>query len=338
MQPAEISPSSGMLQLLAGRWVTGALGAVAELAVADELAGGPKTPEEIAVRVGADPQALHRVLRALASMGVFIEDDQGRFANSALSETLRTGPETLRASARLAGSAPIERSWEEVLHAVRTGTSAFERVHGLPLFEFGGRNPAFGALFNAAMTARSSCEVKAIVDALDFAGVDTLVDVGGGQGLLLATVLARNPSQRGILLDLPTVVAKATPILAAAGVLSRCEIVGGNFFEAVPEGADGYVIKHVLHNWDDESAIRILKTIHTAARVGSRLFVLDAVITPGNEPHHAKLLDLQMLVLTRGGRQRTRPEWEKLFSAAGFALRRVVETATSLSILEATHC
>jgi hypothetical protein len=330
-------PTVAMIQILSSRWVSAAVSVAAHLGVADQFAGGPRTAEDVARAAGAHGPSVHRLLRALASVGIFAEDEQGRFANTPLSKTLETGPGSLRALAVLFGDRPVTLAWADVLHSVKTGESAFEKVHGVTPFEYFARDPQFARTFSDAMTARSSSEAHAIYAAFDFGSVETLVDIAGGHGFLLAGVLAKNPSQRGVLFDLPSVVAGAQPVLERAGVTSRCQVVGGDFFESVPVGADGYVLKHILHDWDDASCTRILKRIHVAATPGARLFVLEAVIAPGNAPQAGKLLDLQMLVMTHGGRERTRTEWETLLHAGGFVLARVVDTQAGISVIEATR-
>jgi hypothetical protein len=326
-----------MIQVLSSRWVSAAASVAAHLGVADELARGPRTAEDVARAAGAHGPSLHRLLRALASVGIFTEDEQGRFANTPLSKTLETGPGSLRALAVMLGERPVTLAWADVLHSVKTGESAFEKVHGTTPFEYFARDPQFARTFSDAMTARSSSETHAIHAAFDFGAVETLVDIAGGHGFLLAGVLAKNPSQRGVLFDLPSVVAGAQPVLERAGVTSRCQVVGGDFFESVPAGADGYMLKHILHDWDDASCTRILKSIHVAAKPGAHLFVLDAVIAPGNAPQPGKLLDLQMLVMTHGGRERTRTEWETLLCAGGFVLARIVDTPAGISVIDATR-
>lgn len=335
MPPAERPPPAALLQLIVGRWVSAAVGVAARLGVADELEPGPQAPEAIAASVGADVATLRRLLRALASVGVFAEDADGRYQNTPLSKQLQTGPTSLRSFAVMMGHPAVTAAWDDLLAAVRTGTSPFERVNGAPLFEYCQGDATLGDAFNAAMTARSAMEIDPILAAFDFAGPRTLVDVGGGHGLFLARVLACNPEQRGVLLDLPGVVAGAPPVLEAAGVAARVDVVAGDFFDGIPGGADGYVLKRILHDWSDDAAARLLRHVHAAAPVDARLFVLDAVIEPGNAPDFAKLLDLQMLVFTSGGRERTRAEWNALLSGAGFALEREISTAAPISILEA---
>jgi DNA-binding transcriptional ArsR family regulator len=335
MSPAELPPPAALLELMIGRWVSDAIGVAARLGLADEVASGPRPAEEIAAAIDVDPPTLRRLLRALASAGVFAEHPDGRYGNTALSEQLRTGPTSLRSFALMVSDPAVTRAWDDLLASVRAGTSAFERVNGASLFTYFESHPALGDAFNAAMTARSAMELDGILACLDVASVRTLVDVGGGHGLFLARLLAQNPEQRGVLFDLPRVIAGAGRVIENAGIGSRVELVPGNFFEAVPRGADGYVLKRILHDWNDDDATRILRRIHAAAAPGARLFILDAVLAPGNAPDFAKLLDLQMLVFTSGGRERTRPEWDALLSAAGFALHRVIPTPAPIAILEA---
>lgn len=328
-------PAVAMLHLIVGRWVSAAVGVAAELRVADQFASGPRSVEDVAGALGAHPPTLLRVLRALASVGVFAEEPDGRYRNTALSEQLRSGPGSLRAFARLLGRPTVSKAWDDLLGSVVTGGSAFERVNGATLFDQCAADPALGEAFHTAMTARSAMELDAILAAFDARDVDTLVDVGGGHGLFLARVLERNPTQRGILFDLPEVVRGAGELPRDADGRPRVEVVPGDFFGTIPAGADGYVLKRILHDWSDEDARRILRRVHAAAPAGSRLFVLDAVIEAGNAPDFAKLLDLQMLVLLPGGRERTLPEWEAMLGEEGFALERVVPTAAPIAILEA---
>lgn len=330
-----LPPPAEMLRILTSRWVSSAISVAAQLNVAAELADGPRSIEDLAKAVGANPVALHRVLRALASVGIFAEDEGGRFTNTPVSETLKDGPGSMRGMALLLASTPLQVAWMEMLHSVRTGEPAFEKAHGMKAFDYLDRDPQFADVFSAGMTSRSSMEVGAVMFSYDFSKFETIVDVGGGQGKLLATLLARAPNQRGVLFDLPVVIANAKALLDQAGVTSRCEIIGGDFFKTPPPAADAYLMKHVLHDWDDENAIKILRNVRAAAPPHARLFVLESVIPPGNEPYFGKILDLQMLVFTHGGRERTRQEWEKLLAAGGFKLQQIAPTPAPLCVIEA---
>ncbi len=330
------SQAGGVMQLAMSRLVGHALGVAAELRVADQLAHGPATPEDLARAVGAHGPTLGRLLRALASFGVFAEDEQGRFVNTPQSQALRSGQGAVRARVALVAHPAVLRAWENLEHAVRTGGSAFERAHGEPLFQYMQHDQGFAEVFREAMAARSAVIGEAVVDAFDFSGVRRLADVGGGVGMLLARILAKNPTMRGVLLDLPEVVERAPEVLSSAGVVDRCEVLPGNFFESVPADCDGYLLNGVLHDWDDARCHSILRNIADVARPGARVFVIEMMVPSGNRPHPSLLLDLQMLVVTSGGRERTRSEWSQLLGQAGFRLQRCVETRLPEHVLEAT--
>ncbi len=324
-----------MLDLLAGKWVSEAISVAAELGIADLLATGPEASDDLAKACGAHADSLYRLLRALASVGVFAEDEAGRFANTPLSETLRSGlPGSMRSMAMMFGSRPAWDAWGELRTSIRTGESAFKAVNGAYAFDYMKGDPEFGRIFGEAMTAFSAQELVAIHDAFDFSGVPTIVDVAGGHGAFLGSVLEKNPHQRGILFDQPEVIELARNAIADSPVAARCSLVAGDFFTEVPAG-DGYVLKHILHDWNDDLATKILDTIQRAAKPGAKLFVIDALVEPGNEPGFAKLLDLEMLVFYEGGRERTRTAIEKLFSASGFRLLRVVPTHSLMHVIEA---
>lgn len=330
-----MDPNVSMLDLLAGKWVSQAITVAAELGIADRLAGGPGTVDDLAAACGAHTDSLHRLLRALASVGVFAEDDAGRFANTALSDTLRTGvPGSMRSMALMFGGRPAWAAWGELRQSIRTGDSAFKTVHGAYAFDYMKGDPEFGRIFGAAMTAFSAQELSAIHAAFDFSQVGTLVDVAGGHGAFLLSVLQRNPGQRGILFDKPEVIQLARGAVRASPAARRCALVAGDFFDEVPTG-DGYLLKHILHDWNDDLAAQILTSIQRAAEPGARLFVIDALVEPGNAPGFAKLLDLEMLVFYNGGRERTLAAVEKLFAATGFRLLRVVPTHSLMNVIEA---
>ncbi|WP_172831721.1 methyltransferase [Mycobacterium asiaticum] len=330
-----MEPSVSVLDLLAGKWVSQAISVAAELSIADELAAGPRAVEDLAAACGAHPDSLHRLLRALASVGVFAEDTAGRFANTGMSESLRSDvPGSMRSMALMFGGRPAWDAWGELRESIRTGESAFKAVNGAHAFDYMKGDPKFGRIFGEAMTAFSAQELSAIHAAFDFSQVPTLVDVAGGHGAFLLSVLERNPDQRGILFDQPDVIRHAQAALDSSPAATRCSLVSGDFFVEVPAG-DGYVLKHILHDWRDDLAIKILSTIQRAARPGARLFVIDAVVEPGNTAGFAKLLDLEMLVFYDGGRERTLAAVEKLFAATGFRLLRVVPTHSLMNVIEA---
>lgn len=334
-QARKASDSMTFIGLLAGKWVSQAIAAAAELGVADFLKDGPRTAGDIARKANASEDAVYRLLRALASVGLFAEVGNRRFRLTPLGRLLRSdSAEALGGYARFSGDESTWRPWGELRHSVRTGEPAFDHVFGMPAFEYFAKMPESAAVFNAAMTSISTLESKAVAAAYDFTGIDTLVDVGGGHGLMIATVLKANRRTCGILFDLPHVAAGAAALLRSRGVADRCQIVGGDFFASVPEGADAYVMKHVIHDWDDERAAHILSNCRRAMPPRGKVLIVDPVIPSGNGAHFGKLLDLQMLVLTPRGRERTLAEFRALLKRAGFRLRRVVATDTHLSIVE----
>ncbi|PGH48351.1 hypothetical protein CRI70_23550 [Streptomyces sp. Ru87] len=328
-------PQEQVFTLLAGKWTAQAVSALARLGIADLLADGPRTPEELAAATGTHAQSLHRVLRAAALVHVFTERPDGTFALTPQAETLRAGvPGSMRAFAALIGDDATWRPYGDILETIRTGEPAFDRVHGATVYEYFARHPETGAVFDEAMTALSEESAGAYLGSYDFGRFARVADIGGGRGQMLAEILRLNPGARGLLLERPDVVEQAQPLLRKHGVADRVEVVAGDFFTEVPPGADAYVLKTVLHNWNDADALRILRNVRAA--VGddrdARLLVLEDVIQPLNAWDVGKLIDIDMLVNV-GGRGRTREDWERLFTAAGFTLR-LPEGAAAWSVLE----
>ena len=325
-----------MLTLLDGFCVSQCLFVVAKLGVADVLARGPRAPEAIARQVGAHAPSLGRVLRALASVGVFAEDAKGRFRLTPLAETLRSDrPESLRDFARMLADDYNWRAWSALEHGVATGELAFDHVYGQPLFAHLAQHPEQERVFAASMASISGTENAALARAYPFGKLRQLVDVGGAHGHL---VLRRHKKLRGVLYDQPQVVAGAAQsgFLAGPDLAGRYEVRGGSFFDSVPAGADGYLMKYILHDWTDAQCLQILGHCRDAMAEGGRVLAVDHVIPKGNAANWGKLLDVNMLVLT-GGRERTREEFRALFARAGLRLARVVPTACPLSILEAVR-
>jgi O-methyltransferase domain/Dimerisation domain len=315
--------------------VTQLIHVAAKLGVADLLRAGPKSSDELATAVSVDPQALYRLLRALASLGIFVETDPGSFALTSLAEPLRSDvPNSLRGSAVLYG----ERWWwhacGELLYSVRTGQPAFDHVHGAALFAYLDGTGDAAAVFNEHQTNMTRQDAAAVVAAYDFAEYTKVVDVGGGQGALTAAILRARPGTTAVLFDRPAVVAGAQEMLRAQGVADRCTTVGGDFFESVPEGGDAYVLKDIVHDWDDARANAVLRNCRTAMSGTSRLLVVEKVIPPGSGPFAGKLTDITML-LVASGRERTAEEYRGLLAEAGFAVTRIVPTRTPASVIEA---
>jgi hypothetical protein len=290
--------------------------------------------DELAKETAAHPPSVRRLLRALAGVGLFAEDDQGRFGLTPLGAPLRSDVSgSVRALCAMRGEPWFWAAWGELLHSVKTGETAFRRIHGTDFFGFLAQHPDAAALFNEGMGDLSRTETAAVVAAYHFGRFKTVVDVGGGQGALLAAILRAHPALRGVLVDLPATVAQAGGLLEEAGVAERCTVVGGSFFEAVPGGGDLYLLKSVIHDWDDDEAVAILGTCRQAMGDTGRLLLVERVIPPGNTPSFARLMDLNMLVIA-GGRERTEAEYRVLYQRAGLALAGVIPIAADVSLIE----
>ncbi len=317
----------------AGR-VSQSINVAARLGVADHLADGPRHIDELAGAVSAHPRALHRLLRLLADFGVFAEREDGRFTLTSLGELLRSDQErSLRGMVMLLESRFFRDAWTNLIDAVSTGDAAFDLVHGQQLFDYLREHPHDAAVFDQGMSDVSRQLTAAILDVYDFGRFQAVVDVGGGNGALLAAILARNPGARGILYDLPDVAARAGVLLAAAGVADRCDVVEGDFFESVPAGGDAYLLTRIIHDWDDEAALRILDNCRAAMAGDARLLLGEAVLPEGSEPSPARLVDIEMLVI--GGQERTEAEYRHLFEHVGLRLTRVVPSAGPYDVIEA---
>lgn len=327
-----------MLDLLMQSFAIKATFATARIGVPDQLRSGPVSIEALSNATGTHAPSLYRVLRALASVGIYRELADGRFALTRASQALRSDhPTSIRDLCVMAAEPWHEQMWIEMVHALKTGRSAFVQAHGEPVFEYLQRNPEAGAVFDRAMTAQSRAHSAAIAAAYPTDKVSTLADIGGGRGQLLSALLVRNPELRGTLFDQPSAVQEAQTTLADAGVQTRCELISGSFFDSVPAGADVYMLKHIIHDWNDDAALAILRNCYRAMKPTSKLVLIEAIVPPGNQPSFSKLTDLEMLVLTDGGRERTKTEFVSLLSRAGFSLHRVLPTGSTLSLLEFTR-
>jgi SAM-dependent methyltransferase len=331
----ETPPARALLRLITGYWVSRAIYVMAKLGIADLLRNGPQGSDMLAQATGTDARALYRVLRTLASVGVLIEDEAARFALTPIGACLQTDvPDSLRAYALQTGEETY-RVWTEVLYSVHTGKSAFEQVFGMGVYDYRAQHPEAAARFNEAMTDWTRQAAPAVVAAYDFSACTRVVDVGGGQGYLLIALLQVYPHLQGVLVDLPHVAAAAQPRLEAAGLARRCEVVAGDFFAALPNGGDIYILKNVIDSFEDDRTVRLLQNCHRAMAPHGKLLVIGQVIHPGNDPAVSKLLDLGLLV-GAGGPVRTEAESHRLLAAAGFQLTRIIPTqaATEDSIIE----
>lgn len=327
--------SVAMMEMAVGAWLTQALYAAVRLGIADELRGGPLTADEVARRVDADPGAVYRLMRALAAQSVFTLRDDGRFELARLGRTLRRDdPASVASMITFIGSPQHWEHWGSALHSVRTGQTAVEHLRGTEVFAYLDSDPEFAEVFNNAMTGTSTLSIETAVPSYDFTDRRVIVDVGGGHGALLAAVLKVAPQARGVLFDLPSVVATAGPQLEAAGVSSRCATEGGSFFDSVPAGGDAYLLKAVIHDWDDEKSVAILRNVRNAIAPGGKLLLFELVLPEGAPAHLGLLIDLEMLV-SAGGMERTEAQYAALLASAGFALNRVVTTPGPVSIVEA---
>jgi SAM-dependent methyltransferase len=326
-----------MMGLITGYWVSQAVGVVALLGVADQLGEGPRPSDDLARAVGADPGALYRVLRLLASLGVFAEVSPGSFMLTPLGETLRSdAPDSVRNLAITETAPGHWLPWGRLHESVRSGRPMAQEALGMELFDWYAQNPEEAGFFNAAMGNLSALAASELTRVYDFSAVRTVADIGGAHGVLLTAVLRANPAARGILFDLPHVIETAADVIAAAGLSQRCELVSGDFFEAVPEGADLHLLKQIIHDWDDDRATLLLKNCHRALAPAGKLLLVEMVIPPDNQPSPAQAMDINMLVVL-GGRERTEQDYQSLFQAAGFRLERIIQTHSPFSVIEATR-
>lgn len=336
VMPAEAAEAAQLLtQVATGHIVASALQVAVRLGIPDRLAAGSRSAAELAGEAGVQEDALYRVLRALASIGLFEERGARRFVLTPAGEMLRAGvPGSMREMALWITSPFHFRVYAELLHSVRTGEPAAEQVTGMPVFEYFARDPELSETFNNAMTGFSRQVIPAALEAYDFSGIDLLVDVAGGHGAVLTAILQKYPGMRGVLFDLEHVAAGARRRIAGLGLADRCRVETGDFFAAVPAGR-AYVMKHIIHDWDDERALAILRNIRTAMdQARGKVILLESVLPAANVPDFGKIVDLEMLAMP-GGRERTAEEFDSLFARAGFEMTRIVPTRSPLSVIEA---
>ena len=334
---ALVPPQLALFDRIVGLGATQLIRAAARLRLPDLLEEGPRTAAELAAMAemaGVDPDALHRTLRGLVAVGLFTLGEDGRFRNNRLSRTLRSGtPGSLRNYALYFGSKSHVEAWADFDRTLESGGNAFERVHGATVWDWFDAHPDERATFAGAMGELTELYASAVATAYPFASVRRLCDVGGGRGTLLAEILLRHPHLSGVLLDGPGVLDNARTYLAAHGVLDRVELVAGSFFEGVPAGSDAYLLKNVLHDWDDGRCRTILGNCRKAMVTGTRLLVVETVVEADSVHDLGPLSDLQMMVVCAGGRERSRAEFDRLFAECGFRLERVIATASPMSLI-----
>jgi hypothetical protein len=331
---AQVPPPIAMLQLISGFWISRGIYITAKLGVADLVKDGPKTAGELAAATQTHAPSLFRVLRALASVGIFTRDEQNRFGDTPLLQTLRSDvPGSLRAFAMTELGEEHYPAWGELLHSVKTGGIAFDQAFGTDVWKYFAQHPDSAKIFNDAMSGMTAQANEALHAVYDFAGIKTLVDIGGGHGGLITSILRRNPDMRGILFDSPQVIDGARTVIESSDVADRCELAGGDFFASVPAGGDAHIMKWIIHDWDDDQSVAILKNSHRALAESGKLILVEAVVPAGNEPHFSKFIDLNMMVMT-GGREPTEAEFHDIYERAGFRLTRVVPTESPFSVIE----
>jgi hypothetical protein len=328
------SPLDRVMRLLNCYRFTQAVSVATRLGIPDLLADGPRTPEQLAALASVQADRLYQILRASASRGVFAEDDRGRFANTPMSDCLRTGaPGPARNTALLIGEV-FFKTFAELMHSVRTGTPAFDKAYGQPFFDYTSTKPDLGRLFDAQMTALYQQQMEPLLNAYDFTTAGRILDVGGGRGTVVRALLDRFPGIGCGLFDLPSVAARTRESFAADGLSGRCMIEEGSFFDALPSDYDTYLLKHILHDWNDAKCSVILGSVRRAIGKDGRLLVLEHIVPEGNEPSMTKEWDLLMLALL-AGKERKEAEFRSLLAAAGFDLVRVIDTGSLLNVLEA---
>ncbi|MDQ3650224.1 MAG: acetylserotonin O-methyltransferase [Acidobacteriota bacterium] len=331
----QMPPEAFLTNLAFGAMMTQALYVAAKLGIADLLKDKPRSITELAAATGTHEGALYRVLRSLAGVGVFAETDPKVFSLTQYAEPLRSdAPSSMRNGAIFMGEEWHWRVWSDMLYSVRTGKPAWGHVHGAEVFDYFEANREQAEIFNGAMTDMSVGTAPVVVEAYDFSSFKTIADIAGGHGYLLAQILKATPNLDGILFDMPQVIEGAGALFEKEGVTNRVEKVAGSFFESVPSGADAYIMKHIIHDWDDERCVRILSNIHAAMSDDGKVLIAETVVPAGDAPHYSKLLDLEMLV-SPGGAERTEAEYRALLAAAGFTLTRIIPTKSPFSIIEA---
>jgi hypothetical protein len=330
-----LPPHVRLIEMATAAVVSRVVWVAAKLGVADLLAGGARSADELAGPVGLHAPSLHRLLRTLGMLGIVHEEDGHRFSLTPVGEALREGaPGCARSTILTFGGPAMSAALGEFEHSIRTGQTGFEKALGVPIFGYFAQHPDEARLFSETMIGFHGAEPPAVAAAYDFGPVGTLVDVGGASGNMLAAVLTRHPGVRGVLFDLPHAVSQAGPLLASNGIDGRVSVVAGDFFSSVPAGGDCYLLSHIIHDWSEEQCLTILRNVRAAMKPEGRLLIVEMVLPTGDAPHPGKLLDMVMLVVP-GGRERTEMEYRDLLAKAGFRLTRVVPTASPVSVVEA---
>ena len=334
--PAAIPPGAQLMQIVASAFVSQSTYVAAKLGIADLLADGPKSAEFLSVATSTHESALYRTLRAIASLGVFTEVEPRVFANTPMSETLKSDhPASTRELTIWMGEPDHWNVYGQLMYSVKTGKPAWDKVLGEPVFEtLFEKNRELGEIFNRAMTSLSNLTIPAIIDAYDFSSAKKIADIAGGYGHLLGAILQANPGVKGVLFEIPQVLEGAPAMMERYGVSDRVEYVTGDFTEAIPVEADIYFMKHIIHDWYDDKNVRILENIRNSMPEDAKVLIIDTIIPEGDEPHFGKIMDIEML-LSPGGMERTPAEFEGLLDKAGFKMVRIIPTESPVGIVEA---
>ena len=328
-------PDALLMKMLFGPLMQQCICVAAKLKISDLLAERPQTIAELAAKTNTNEGALYRVLRMLSSSRIYTENKDHKFELTPMAALLRSDvPNSMYSFVIMMGDDWQWRAWGELMYSVKTGKTAYSKLYGMGAFEFRAANPEAGIVFNNAMTNLSKTVVRPIVDAYNFSGVGKVADIAGGHGMLLAGVLKANPQVEGILFDLPHVIEGASTLLTKEGIFNRVEVISGDFFESVPVGANIYILKLIIHDWDDTLSIKILKNIRSAMNDNSKVLLIEMIVPESNDPSPAKMTDLQMLVI-EGGKERTAGEYMSLLESAGFKLTRIIPTHSPYSLIEA---
>lgn len=339
MSPQKIdvqSPQAVLMRMAYGYREAKALQVVAELGIANLVAHESKTADELSTILGVDSDALYRLLRALASRGIFKEGSDSRFENTPLSEAIRADvPGSVRDYVINAPDDGSMLAWTKFMDVVKTGKPSFKDVNGCDYYEYFRRHPAIGERFHRQMTASSSQITSVLVKSYDFSQFKTLIDVGGGQGIVLASILDKNPQMCGCLYEQSSVIEGAKTFLETRGVINRCDLISGDFLESIPQGYDAYLLKHVLSDSGDEKALTILRNCRASIPKHGKLLIIGAVLSRDNAPHPAKWRDLHFMVIYQGGRERTKQEFDNLIRKSGFKLNQVIALPLSDALIEA---
>jgi ubiquinone/menaquinone biosynthesis C-methylase UbiE len=331
----EIQPAHALQQMIVGSWISQAIYVAAQLGVADLLKDGSKNYAELATTTSVDALSLYRLLRALASVGIFAESSSGYFELTPLAECLQSDRNnSLRAYAIKSGQAWEWQPWGHLLESVKTGQPVFKNIFGMQIFDYLATDAAASTIYNQAISSFSNQQDRQIAAGYNFSSIHNLVEIAGGRGTLISSILKANSTMNGVLFDLPHVVEDTQSLIETLKLQDRCQLVGGNFFESVPTGGDAYILRYIIHDWDDERAIAILKNCYRAMQPNGKLLLIEMIIPSGNDPFYGKLLDLQML-LNYGGRERTETEYQTLLKAAGFSLAKIHPIASPVSLIEA---